>query len=161
MVAGLVEPAEGELTYQEGDEDAYHFEPKGGLHYVGHLPGLKAVETLRETLEGWSGLYDLTPNIEGSLELFGLDNLADIQTKYLSEGQKRRLGLSRLIAIPKLLWLLDEPNAGLDKTSLKALYQLISDHRSGGGMVMIASHVEVGVDDVKVLDLSFPREGAS
>ena len=60
----------------------------------------------------------------------------------LSRGQRRRLALTRLlIAPPHSLWLLDEPNTGLDKDGRAQLESAIIDHLAAGGAVMAATHI--------------------
>jgi len=96
------------------------------------------------------------------LVAFDLENLAPLPARFLSAGQRRRLALARLIAIKASIWLLDEPSVALDAASLDALRELIAVHRRGGGVVVASTHVELGLDDAEILDVSgFARQRAA
>ena len=64
-----------------------------------------------------------------------------------------RLTLARLIANKKPLWLLDEPTVGLDQNSINRLADLVSRHRTDGGMVIISIHGLFPLENSQTLDL--------
>ena len=80
--------------------------------------------------------------------------LADQPARFLSAGQKRRTALARLGVSDAALWLLDEPTVSLDKVSVASLVSLIADHRSRGGMAIIATHLDLGLADCTEIDLA-------
>jgi heme exporter protein A len=110
------------------------------LHYAGHLDPVKSYLTVEENLKFWCD-FENTP-VKG-LEIVGLSNIKHLQGAVLSAGQKRRLTLARLIAIPRSLWLLDEPTAALDHAGCELLDQLIADHTAKGGIVVVATHQRI------------------
>jgi len=61
--------------------------------------------------------------------------------------------LARLVASPAKLWLLDEPTVSLDQAGTACLQQAIAAHRAKNGMVMAATHIELGLDDAQILQL--------
>ena len=73
---------------------------------------------------------------------------------YLSAGQQRRLALARLLATPRPLWLLDEPDAGLDAANRAHLARAVAAHRAEGGIAVIATHGDVDVAAPHVLELA-------
>lgn len=158
MLAGLLKPYSGEFFLTDGTETISPFDPKGYFHFIGHQIGLKPIETVAESILAWTDLYGEKLEIGQALGPFELESLKHIQTKYLSEGQKRRVGLSRLFAIELPVWLLDEPNVGLDKDSLKSLYEAMDSHCKAGGLVVLTSHVEMESERIKTLDLAQYRE---
>ena len=83
-----------------------------------------------------------------------LSELADVPASYLSAGQKRRLALARLLAAPRPLWLLDEPEAGLDAANRERLAHAVSAHQAGGGIAVIATHGDIGIAAPHVLELA-------
>jgi heme exporter protein A len=85
---------------------------------------------------------------------FDILHLADTPAQYLSAGQHRRTALARLVASPAALWLLDEPTVSLDLDGTACLQQAIMDHRAAKGMVMAATHIELGLDNVDILQLT-------
>jgi heme exporter protein A len=120
--------------------------------YLGHLdavkPGLTVVENLRfaAAVSGRS--------VTAALAAVGLAELAELPARMLSAGQKRRLALSRLVLSAAPVWLLDEPTLGLDGASTERFGELLSAHRSAGGMVVAATHVPLPLPDAAGLRLS-------
>ena len=161
LMAGLSRPIAGRLSWDGADvfddRDAYCRR----LHYVGHHDALKPALSVGETLAFWAsfrgGRAGLAERVTAALGAFGLDRLAELPVRYLSQGQRRRLALARLIASPAALWLLDEPAAGLDRAAQALLAAAIAAHRDAGGMVALALHDDAHPPAATVLDLTFYR----
>jgi heme exporter protein A len=153
-LAGLLKPLAGTIALnglsQAQDGEAY----AARLHFVGHRDAVKSQLSVRENLSFWIGLSGGAPKmLEAALTWFGLAALAELPASFLSQGQRRRLALSRLAALPRPLWLLDEPAAGLDDDAKARLEALIDDHRGQGGLVVMASHGELLPKDARMLAL--------
>nr|GFB52056.1 ABC transporter I family member 1 [Tanacetum cinerariifolium] len=71
----------------------------------------------------------------------------------LSMGQRERLQLARVIAMDRPIWLLDEPSVAFDDEGVKLLEQMIADHRSLGGVVIVATHLPIQIEDALFLRL--------
>src|SRR5690606_7356535 len=113
----------------------------------------------REHLEFWCALRGIGSREAGAgmasaFEAFDLGALADQPLRLYSAGQKRRLALARLIAAPAPLWLLDEPSVGLDDRAVGALVEAVERHRRAGGLVVLATHVDLGLAEPLRLDVS-------
>ena len=91
-----------------------------------------------------------------ALEAFGLAALADIPAAYLSAGQKRRLGLARLLLAERPLWLLDEPTVSLDTAAQEMLASAVTAHRARGGLVVAATHMPLGLRPIPRAACSAP-----
>lgn len=148
-IAGFLAPEAGRIALEGLAADA---ESAGQMHFVGHLNGIKPSLTVAENLAFWSRYLGGIGASDG-LSRLDLDALAHIPAGYLSAGQKRRLGLSRLLAAPRPLWLLDEPTVSLDAASVELLAGLIGEHLSGGGLAIAASHVPLGIRAARELRL--------
>jgi len=138
-VAGLLRPAAGTVRFT-GVEDADEARARD-LHLIGHMDGLKGGRTAREELAfaaGWCGAD--AAGLSRAAEALDLGRLLDLEVRKLSAGQRRRVGLARLVAAPRTLWLLDEPLAPLDSVWRERVGQLIADHLAGGGMLLAAVH---------------------
>jgi len=150
-LAGLLPRAAGSLRLAGLDprEEPETYAAK--VHYVGHRDGVKSTLTVAENLLFWIRLLGADQaRADDALKAFGLQRLADLPAAYLSAGQKRRLALSRLTAIRRPAWLLDEPAAGLDADGRGCLAEAIATHRARGGLVVMASHGELSVPDSRV-----------
>lgn len=140
IMAGLLDPFGGALDWNGEPVAGAREDHAARLHYVGFQDAIKPVLTVRENLAFWAGLRGSDGGTGPALETVGLGHLADTPAQFLSSGQRRRLSLSRLLASPADLWLLDEPTVGLDTNGIAMLEALIAAHRDGGGMVILATH---------------------
>ncbi|MCV2880912.1 heme ABC exporter ATP-binding protein CcmA [Actibacterium sp. XHP0104] len=122
------------------------------IAYAAHADGLKATLSVCENLTFWSQIFG-GPGIEGALDAFNLRDLADRQAQNLSAGQKRRLGLARLLVTGRPVWMLDEPTVSLDRASVTLFAEAVQAHLANGGAALIATHIDLGFD-AAVLDLS-------
>ncbi|MEO0999440.1 MAG: heme ABC transporter ATP-binding protein CcmA, partial [Pseudomonadota bacterium] len=77
-----------------------------------------------------------------------------------SAGQRRRLGLARLLIAPRRLWLLDEPTVSLDAASAERFMAAVSAHLAAGGLAVIATHIALGLSETQVLEMASPPAGA-
>lgn len=150
LVAGLLRPAEGALALSGGEAELGVAEQ---AHYLGHHDALKASLTVGENLKFWARFLGPGAGLEDALAAVGLDELADLPAAYLSAGQRRRLSIARLIAVPRRLWLLDEPMAALDATAQARLAALMRAHLAGRGLIVAATHGPLGLDGAQELRL--------
>lgn len=121
--------------------------------YLGHDNALKSDRSLAQELRFWARLDDAGDRWRAALDRFDLAPLAELPTRLLSSGQKRRAALARTWASGAELWLLDEPSVGLDTASLDRLAAACAEHRAAGGLIVAATHVPLGLDDAAVLTL--------
>lgn len=137
VLAGLLPLADGELRWFGRDRP-----PRDRLRYLGHLLGLRPELSVRENLADLARLDGVdTANLEPALEAVGLEGCGGLETGRLSAGQRKRLGLARLVLSPSSsLWLLDEPFANLDKDGQALVRRLIADVRVADGAVVYTSH---------------------
>ncbi|MEM7192210.1 MAG: heme ABC exporter ATP-binding protein CcmA [Pseudomonadota bacterium] len=149
QIAGLLPLAEGTIAIMGGEDDA---PPAELAHYVGHLNGVKGALSVRENLKFWLD-YLSGADADEALETFGLTTLADMPAAFLSAGQKRKLALSRLIAIPRPIWLLDEPSVSLDREAVERLSEVLRDHVAQGGIALVSTHVALDAPFTVTLDL--------
>jgi len=160
LLAGFLPPAAGQIAWAGeaiARDPAVH---RARLHHVGHADAVKGPLTARENLAFAAALSGAPASAAAAgLEGFDLTALAEVPARYLSAGQKRRLALARLLAVPRPLWLLDEPGVGLDVASRARLERALARHRAGGGIAVLATHGDVAVEDALTLDLGVPEEG--
>jgi heme exporter protein A len=142
-LAGLQRPEVGQVDLAEDD-----------AVYAGHADGIKSTLTVRENITFWARVFG-TSDIAAAISMFALDDLVDRAGGMLSAGQKRRLGLARLMVTGRKFWMLDEPTVSLDHASVAQFATMIRAHLAAGGSAIIATHIDLGLgDDAQVLDLS-------
>ena len=151
LLAGLLPPAAGRLTWQGRSVASDLAAHRARLHYIGHLDAVKPVLTAAENLAFWA---TDPAAVAPALAQFDLAWLAEVPGRLLSAGQRRRLALARLLAAPADLWLLDEPGVGLDTPSLACLAQAMAAHRAAGGCLVAATHQALDLPDADELSLS-------
>lgn len=127
------------------------------MHVIGHANGIKAHLMVIENLRFWADvLGDATgaaERVAAAIASFQLDGLEDYPAAYLSAGQKRRLGLARLLVAARPIWLLDEPTVSLDVASTAQFAKVVNAHTANGGLVIAATHIETGFERVRRLGL--------
>ena len=141
LIAGLSEPAKGEFKCEGGVGDLTAGQQ---AHYVAHQDAIKPALSVAENLGFWRDFLG-GGDIGRALESFNLKQLADYPAALLSAGQRRRLALSRLSLVFRMIWLLDEPTVGLDATSRMRLVGAMRGHLSEGGLILAATHVPLGI----------------
>ncbi|MEL7092334.1 MAG: heme ABC exporter ATP-binding protein CcmA [Pseudomonadota bacterium] len=140
-LAGLQPPLEGSVA---GAEER--------IAYAAHADGLKGALSVAENLQFWAAVFgqrDIAP----ALEAFDLRGLAGRRAAMLSAGQKRRLGLARLMVTGRPIWVLDEPTVSLDTASVARFADAVRAHLAGGGMAVMATHIDLGIE-AAVLDVT-------
>ena len=154
MICGLLAPAAGTISLADGAAsslaDAAALAAQ--CHYLGHADGLKTTLTPRETIFYESRF--LAPQSgdgaragEDLLAFAGLLKQAEQRIATLSAGQRRRLALTRLMAAPRRVWLLDEPYTALDGGGRELVDTLIRRQAEAGGLVILAAHEPVPLAD--------------
>ncbi len=157
-LCGLLEPAEGEVLWRGQDIRRQRDEFNAELTYLGHLNGVKGELTAFENLRlncALAGSAVSPQTIYEALERIGLGGREDLPTQVLSQGQKRRVALARLLLSRATLWVLDEPFTALDVGAVEQLAGLIEAHLQKGGMAVFTTHqlVEIGAGAVQEVNL--------
>jgi len=123
--------------------------PPEGLAYAGHTDGLKATLTVAENLTFWARVFG-QDRIAPALDAMDIAALADRPAQNLSAGQKRRLGLARLLVTRRRLWLLDEPTVSLDTASVRLFAGAVRSHLAAGGAAALV--LLVGILALMLID---------
>jgi len=149
IVAGLSPAESGRVSWNDGNIHTLGEDYLRDLLFLGHSNGLKddlsPVENLRYAL-ALAGVVADEPELRESVAEQGLGAIADLPVMLLSQGQKRRVALTRLsFSAEKPLWILDEPFTALDAASVERLARTITKQLHRGGMVMFTTHQEVAL----------------
>lgn len=141
-VAGLQPPLAGTVGLE-----------REAMAYAGHADGIKTTLTVRENLEFWAEIF-ATGRIDAALAAFDLVGLSDRAAGALSAGQKRRLGLARMVVTGRPVWVLDEPTVSLDASAVALFAAAVRTHLAGGGMALMATHIGLGLAEARILDVA-------
>ncbi|HEX8495165.1 MAG TPA: cytochrome c biogenesis heme-transporting ATPase CcmA [Pyrinomonadaceae bacterium] len=148
MLCGLLPPTAGEINWQGANISLLKEEYLGQLAYLGHTNGVKAELSALENLRiagGLNGNRLSEEKINAALERMGLSGQEARPIKTLSQGQQRRLALSRLLTGGKALWILDEPLTALDTDAVHLVESVLAEHLEGGGMAVLTTHQALDV----------------
>ena len=140
LIAGLNEAQAGTIELAGGSADLTIGQQ---AHYVAHQEPVKSALSVEENLAFWRDFMG-GGDVDEALDAFDLSRLASYPAGLLSAGQKRRLALARIVLVPRLLWLLDEPTVGLDTASLERFVKVMAAQLGQGGMIIAATHVPLG-----------------
>jgi len=151
VLAGMI-PAEGDIDLNgctlAGNRDAVQEQ----IAYAGHLDAIKPQLTIAENLAFWARLFD-GDTLMSAKEKFALTDIWDRPAHACSAGQKRRLGLARLLIATRPLWLLDEPTVSLDTATVTQFVRIVTEHCAAGGMALIATHIDLGLDSAREIHM--------
>ncbi len=152
MVCGLLPAAQGQVLWR-GERIADLAEQFGRqMVYVGHAAALKDDLSAGENLQIASllgGLAVTAAQAGAALALAGLPGRFRVPARHLSQGQRRRVALARLVLSPGTpLWVLDEPFNALDSAATDWLCGLLDAHLERAGVVVLTSHQDVALDSL-------------
>lgn len=148
ILCGLLAPAEGEIKWQGENIRSLDEDYFTAVTYLGHRHGVKdelsAIENLRIS-NALNGIVISKQRALEALNRLGLAGRESLPARLLSEGQRRRVALARLLTCGTKLWLLDEILSSLDKGAVALIRSLIEEHLSAGGIAIVATHQDLAV----------------
>ena len=156
-LCGFLMPDEGDIVWRgerirDLDEEYY-----AELLYLGHLNAIKDELSALENLlisAGLSGVELEEKEAMAALRRMGLRGREMLPTKVLSQGQRRRVALARLLVSDAKLWILDEPLTALDVGAVELIQELIAEHLARQGMVIFTTHQPLHVPGMEMRTLS-------
>ena len=153
----------GEILWQDQPIEEHLEIYRNALFYLGHLNAIKGDLTALENLRfnhAMSGQHSSDDELFDALERIGLFGYEDFPTRQLSQGQKRRVALARLIINKSPLWILDEPFVALDVAAVELLQQIISQHIEAGGMAILTTHQAVPLTEGEIQHINLDNYAA-
>ena len=135
-IAGFIKPHEGEIFFDNRIDNE-------NFQFIGEKNALKDNLSVKNNIILWSLLFNASINIDDFLKIFKLNSFINQDVATLSDGQKKRLSLSRLFLTNKSVWLLDEPYVFLDEQNITDLNNKILEFNQEGGIVIITSNIEI------------------
>ena len=148
IICGLLAQVEGEIRWQGANIRSLGEEYFTAVTYLGHRNGVKDELTALENLRVSNALNGVEVSVNKArsvLKQMGLGGRELLPARLLSEGQRRRVALARLVVCNTSVWLLDEVLTSLDKTATLLVKSLIEEHLTNGGIAVVATHQELGL----------------
>lgn len=152
-LAGISKDYQGQIYYTGQVLADVTWEFGGDSLYLGHLPGIKKALTPAENLEWYKAQSGAFIPINDALAAVGLYGYEDTPCYQLSAGQLRRVALARLHLSRARIWILDEPFTAIDKLGVSQLEALISRQSAAGGVVILTSHQDLTLPQLRMVDL--------
>ncbi|GAB1266252.1 cytochrome c biogenesis heme-transporting ATPase CcmA [Aurantivibrio infirmus] len=159
ILTGISSDYEGSISWKNQNLQTALFDFRNNLLFIGHLPAVKRSLTPTENLDwfiGMSGGFvsgSKPAVIRGALASVSLQGYEDVPCYTLSAGQMRRVALARLYLSRAPVWILDEPFTAIDIAGVESLRSRMLEHVSGGGVIILTTHQDLGIDQVKLLNL--------
>ena len=155
-LAGFIPLIEGKLLINQEDVTNSFDVVAQNIEYLGHLNSVKNQMTIWENLSFWINLAE--KNLEAFEDVFNILKFKDRIVSHCSQGQIRRLSLSRLSISDKKIWLLDEPTTSLDMQSQRSFTRLIEKHCLSGGVAVISSHIADKIPNIKSISIDLKKK---
>jgi len=159
ILCGLSPAEAGQILWDGVPIDKLGEVYRRDLFYLGHHNALQEALTVNENLAFYAALAGAIPSeadTANALARLGLRACQSRLVRHLSQGQKRRVALSRLMLNRARLWVLDEPFVALDQAAIQLLADLVAAHLDKGGLAVLTSHQQVDIGNVppQVLELN-------
>ncbi|MBK7352310.1 MAG: cytochrome c biogenesis heme-transporting ATPase CcmA [Nitrosomonas sp.] len=148
MLCGLTQPNTGKITWNDSNIRSLGEQYYSSLTYLGHMIGIKDDLTAIENLSISCALAGLEVDNKmalDALQQIGLKGRENLLARVLSQGQRRRVSLARLLLVKTKLWILDEPLTALDVTAIKLIKEKLEWFLAQGGMVILTTHQDIDI----------------
>ena len=142
LVAGYLKKYNGKVFFNDNDLQQ-NSELLTDFRFIGQKNSLKDNLTVRQNIEMWQLIYHTKKNINDILDFLDIKMLLNKDISTLSDGQKKRVSLSRLLISKAKVWLLDEPLVYLDLNRVKLLEDIILQHNNLGGITLYTSNTNI------------------
>jgi ABC-2 type transport system ATP-binding protein len=135
-IAGILEPYRGTVAFDGRDVYASK-ETLKRMSYLSHLNALPEEMTVRGALEFYASLEG--GDVSRVMDTLDIGPLQGTKVSRLSQGQKKRVSIAKILLNERDLYLLDEPTSNLDPAMSKEVRDLLLDF-SKRKIVLYSSH---------------------
>jgi heme exporter protein A len=148
VLTGLLRPEQGEVSWKGRSIHKFASDFHAEMAYSAHEPALKGDLTAAENLQFSVGLKRSISELEvlTALRSAGVEHCAELPARVLSAGQRRRVGMARVLASQASLWLLDEPFTNLDTAGSNMVAAALREHVEAGGLAVVVAHHDLNID---------------
>jgi len=157
ILAGLTAAVDGAVSWCGARMRPLDARLRAAVTFAGHAAAVKDELSAEENLHlllSLAGEPHDPDAVRAGLAAAGLDAQRTLPARVLSQGQRRRIGLARLAAATRPLWILDEPTTALDDAAQAWLAHLVGAHLANGGLAVAASHQPLAIAGARTATLT-------
>ena len=156
-ICGIQALDEGQILLDKIDIKNHNNNYMDKIIYIGHKNSLNNDFSVYENLEYLSAFDSSSKinKINEAMKYFDIYKYRNYMVSEISEGNKKKVSLARLLISQKKVWILDEPLSYLDDTAVNIFTNLILNHQKKGGITIASTHYDFSknINNVKYLNM--------
>jgi heme exporter protein A len=156
-ICGIQALDEGQILLDKIDIKNHNNNYMDKIIYIGHKNSLNNDFSVYENLEYLSAFDSSSKinKINEAMKYFDIYKYRNYMVSEISEGNKKKVSLARLLISQKKVWILDEPLSYLDDTAVNIFTNLVLNHQKKGGITIASTHYDFSknINNVKYLNM--------
>ena len=156
-ICGIQGLDEGQVSLDKIDIKHHDNNYMDKIIYIGHKNSLNNDFSVYENLEYLSAFDSSSKinKINEAMKYFDIYKYRNYMASEISEGNKKKASLARLLISQKKVWILDEPLSYLDDTAVNIFTNLVLNHQKKGGITIASTHYDFSknINNVKYLNM--------
>ena len=156
-ICGIQGLDEGQVLLDKIDIKHHDNNYMDKIIYIGHKNSLNNDFSVYENLEYLSAFDSSSKinKINEAMKYFDIYKYRNYMASEISEGNKKKASLARLLISQKKVWILDEPLSYLDDTAVNIFTNLVLNHQKKGGITIASTHYDFSknINNVKYLNM--------
>ena len=156
-ICGIQGLDEGQVSLDKIDIKHHDNNYMDKIIYIGHKNSLNNDFSVYENLEYLSAFDSSSKinKINEAMKYFDIYKYRNYMVSEISEGNKKKASLARLLISQKKVWILDEPLSYLDDAAVNIFTNLVLNHQKKGGITIASTHYDFSknINNVKYLNM--------
>ena len=145
LLAGYIKNYSGNILFNSNNIKSDN-ELLSEFRFLGQQNTLKGNLSVQQNIAMWELIYQVKSDIHEISKILNIEQILNVDINSLSDGQKKRVSLARLIISNAKVWLLDEPLVYLDQDKINLLQNIILRHNKRGGITIYSSNTNINLE---------------
>ena len=145
VLAGYIKNYSGNILFN-GNNIKNDKEFLSEFRFLGQKNTLKGNLSVQQNIAMWELIYQVKSDTNEISRILNIEEILNVDINSLSDGQKKRISLARLIISNAKVWLLDEPLVYLDQDKIDLLQNIILRHNKRGGITIYSSNTDINLE---------------
>ena len=145
ILAGYIKNYSGNILFN-GNNIKNDKELLSEFRFLGQKNTLKGNLSVQQNIAMWELIYQVKSDTNEISKILNIEQILNVDINSLSDGQKKRISLARLIISNAKVWLLDEPLVYLDQDKIDLLQNIILRHNKRGGITIYSSNTDINLE---------------